>query len=112
MDNVKIDFSGEIIELENVLIGGRAAKEPYAPMSLYGGKLNLDELHNSLYYINRAVIHLLVNEFEIDLEEVDGFLLSALSESLVKEYNLQSEGRSDANVHKVVSKRKNNQDFF
>lgn len=109
MGKILVDFSGEIIEMENALIAGRLSENIHPkspPISLYGGGLNLSELHSALFYAHRTAIRLLVEELDVELEEVDTFLLSALTEAVTMEWNARAKGVDDLDVTKVV-KRKN-----
>ena len=55
---MKVTFSGEIIELTSALLSGKVNDRHGTPTSIYGGPLELDEIHSALYYANRTVIRL------------------------------------------------------
>lgn len=103
---VKIEFQNEIIEMENVLIAGREAHEQLYT-AMYGGSLDLDELHNLLFYTQTTVIKILTGQFEIPFERVDDFLLSAMSEAITKEWNVMHGKAPDVDIERV-SKYRNN----
>jgi hypothetical protein len=102
---IKITFANEVMDLENALISGRL--EDGSPTSCYIGVMDLDELHSYLYFTHRAVIKLLVNQLGVPFGEVDSFLVSALSEAVVKEYNEKARGESDMDVKASMMFRKN-----
>lgn len=108
MDNtMKVTFSGEIIELTSALLSGKVNDRHGTPTSIYGGPLELDEIHSALYYANRTVIRLLTEEFSVALDNVDEFLVSALTEALTKEWNERNSGDSTVDVKKIIKFRKN-----
>ena len=93
MADIKVLFEGERMDLDIMLIGGRDITG--RPTSAYIGPLNPDDIHNCLYYANRAIVKLFVEKFHIPFNEVDSFMISALTEALTKEYNDQNSGHSD-----------------
>jgi hypothetical protein len=93
---IKVVFADEIMTLENALISGKLTDG--SPTSCYIGSIDPDEIHNYLYYAHRAIIRLLVDQFDVPFDEVDNFLLSALAEALTKEYNNRAKGESDMHV--------------
>jgi hypothetical protein len=93
---IKIQFADEIMFLENALLSGRQMDG--SPTSCYIGTMDPDEIHSYLYFANRAVIKLLVDQFNLPLEEAENFLISALGEALTKEYNNHFTGESDMDV--------------
>jgi hypothetical protein len=106
---IKIQFNNESFEMKNALIAGRNDDYFGSPTSCYIGSLNPDEIHSALYFTHRAVIRLLCDQFNVPLDEVDDFLLSALSEALTKEYNNRIKGEDDMDVRKTVKYNKKNQ---
>lgn len=107
--NVKITLGTEKFVLKSALIGGTMDNFLGTPASMYGGAIDLDELHTALYYANRAVLQILVNELNIPLDKTDGFLVSAMSEALVKEYNNQATGECDIDYERRVHDTGKNQ---
>ena len=108
MDNtMKVSFSGESFELTSALVSGRMTDRHGTPTSLYGGPLELEEIHSALYYANRTVIRLLTEEFSVALEDCDEFIISALTEALNKEWNERNTGDSTVDVKKIMKFRKN-----
>lgn len=102
-----ITFSEEKFEMKNALISGRNNDFFGSPISIYCGALDLEEIHHSLFYIHRAVLKLLLDEFDFPLDECDDFLLSAVSEALTKEWNVRNGMKENVAVNKVVKFRKN-----
>lgn len=102
---IQVKCGNELVELENALIAGKEA-DGRSTTAMYMGRLDLDELHNALYYANTGVIKILTEQLEIPLENCDDFLLSALSEALVREYNVQNGHAPDVNFSKVIKFRK------
>lgn len=104
-DGIKVTFSGETMEFSSALFGGAANDFVNSPLSVYCGSLDLDELHNALFYINRTVLKVLIDELEIPLDECDEFLFSAVMEALTKEYNVRHGGNPDMHIRKTVKYR-------
>jgi hypothetical protein len=104
-DPIKVEYSVEKFEMQSALISGKVNDYIGTPTSVYCGPLNLDEIHTALYYTNRTVIRLLVDEFGIDIDRVDEFILSALSEALTKEWNNDRTGETDIDIRKSLRKR-------
>ena len=104
---IKISYADERLELRNALISGRQVDG--SPTSCFIGSIDLDEIHSSLYYSQRAIIRLLTEQFDVPLEEVDSFLLSALAEALTKEYNNRARGESDMDARASFKIRRKNQ---
>lgn len=102
-------FTGEIFRLQNALISGVTNDEMKSPMSLYSGTLDLEEIHNALFYANRAIIKVLMDEFGIPLDCSEEFLLSAVTEAVTEEYNSRSTGNLDVDVRKVFRENRKNQ---
>lgn len=102
---VEVKFDNETLSLESVLIAG---KEPdNANVSMYVGPLDLDILHHNLFLINSGVIKILTKELGVNLDNCDEFLLSAITEALVYEWNIQKGKTSDSGSSKVVKYRDN-----
>ena len=102
---VEIKFQDELIKMENVLIAGKEANGENST-SMYIGHLDLDELHNALFYINSGIIKILTGELDIPLDNCDDFLLSAISEALTREWNVQHGHAPDVAVSKIIKYRK------
>jgi hypothetical protein len=102
---IRVMCQNEVVELENALIAGKDA-DGRSTTALYMGRLDLDELHNALFYANTGVIKILTEQLEIPLDNCDDFLLSALSEALTREWNVQHENAPDVNFSKVIKYRK------
>lgn len=102
---IRVTCQDEIIELENALIAGKEADD-LSSTAMYMGRLNLDELHNALFYANTGVIKILTEQLDIPLDACDDFLLSALSEALTREYNVQHGHAPDVNISKVIKYRR------
>lgn len=99
---IRLEIAGESVELKSALISGRTNDFYGSPLSCYAGSLEIEELHTALYFAHRAIIRILCDELEVPIEKIDDFLLSALSEALVKEQNNRMTGESDLNVSKKV----------
>jgi hypothetical protein len=93
--NIKVIAGDEVMILKGALISGDLEDGIGSPTSMYIGKMDLDYIHRALYYANRTVLRILVDEFGIPLDKTDDFLVSAMSEALVKEYNNSVSGNSD-----------------
>jgi hypothetical protein len=107
---LKIVFDNTIqIEMKNALVSGRLDDFAKSPTSLYSGLLDLEEIHEAAFYAHRAVLKLLLDEFDFSLDDAESFLLSAVSEAVTKEYNVRVSGISDADVTKVVKDYRNSQ---
>lgn len=102
-------FTGEIFRMRSALISGVMNDDLDTPTSLYSGTLDLEEVHTALFYANRAVIKILMDEFGIPLDCSEEFLLSAVSEAVTEEYNARSKGNLDVDVRKVFRENKKNQ---
>jgi hypothetical protein len=102
---IQVKCGDELVELENALIAGKES-DGLSTTALYMGRLDLDELHNALFYANTGVLKILTEQFEIPLENCDDFLLSALSEAFTRELNVQHGHAPDVNVSKVIKYRK------
>jgi len=103
---IQVRCENELIELENALIAGKEA-DGRSTTAMYMGRLNLDELHNALFYANTGVIKILTEQLDIPLDNCDDFLLSALSEALTREYNVKHGHAPDVNISKVIKYRRN-----
>lgn len=100
---IHVRFDDETLKLESALIAG---KEPDSNnISMYVGPLSLDDLHHNLFLINSGVIKILTKELGINLDNCDDFLLSAVTEALVYEWNLHKGKVSDSGSSKVVKYR-------
>jgi hypothetical protein len=106
---LRIQFADENFELRGALISGKDSGIFGQPISLYCGPLDLDEIHSALYYANRAVVRMLTEEFGVEFDQVDSFLLSAVAECMTKELNVRANGQEDLDVRKSVKYRGNNQ---
>jgi hypothetical protein len=102
---IQVKCGDELVELENALIAGKES-DGLSTTALYMGRLDLDELHNALFYANTGVLKILTEQFEIPLENCDDFLLSALSEAFTRELNVQHGHAPDVNISKVIKYRK------
>lgn len=105
-NNIKIIFADESFTLKSALISGK--HNDFHPTSIYCGELDFDEIHSALYYANRAVIKLLTEHFGVPFDNVDDFLLSALSEAMTKEWNVMNSGDSDTEVRKTIIRKTQN----
>jgi hypothetical protein len=105
MADIKVQYETERMNLDIMLVGGRDVTGH--PTSAYIGPLNPDDIHNCLYYANRAIIKLFVNHFHVPFDDVDNFMISALSEAMTKEYNDHRAGRSDLEARTSIKFNKN-----
>jgi hypothetical protein len=103
---IEIHFQGEKIIMDNALIAGKESSQLHYT-AMYGGSLDLDELHNLLFYAQSTVIKILTGQFDIPFEHVDDFLLSAMSEAITKEWNVMQGKARDVDIERV-SKYRNN----
>lgn len=97
-NNVKMTFFGgqvDELEMKSALISGRSSDSVESPMSLYCGILDLEEIHTALFYAHRAVLKILSEEFSIPMSEAESFIISAATEAIIKEYNVQNGGETD-----------------
>ena len=102
---IHVRFDDETLSLESALIAG---KEPdNNNISMYVGPLSLDDLHQNLFLINSGIIKILTKELGVSLDNCDDFLLSAVTEALVYEWNIQKGKTSDSGSSKVVKYRDN-----
>lgn len=107
MENkIIVKLPSEYLELKSGLIGGKTDDFDEDLIGIYGGPLNLDDIHTCLYGSLRSIITLLRREFNLSLDEIDTFALSALNEAMVKEMNID-EGNSD--IEKIVKTYRKNQ---
>jgi len=102
---IQVRCGDEIVELENALIAGKES-DGLSTTAMYMGRLNLDEIHSALYYANTGVIKILTEQLDIPLDNCDDFLLSALSEALTRQYNVQHGHAPDVNISKVIKYRR------
>ena len=105
MADIKVQYETEKMDLDIMLVGGRNT-DGY-PTSAYIGPLFPDDIHNCLYYANRAIIKLFANQFKVPWDDIDTFMLSALSEAMTKEFNDQRLGRSDLEARTSIKFNKN-----
>ena len=106
---LRVTFSDETVLMHSALISGKMDNFLDSYTSVYCGPLDLEEIHTALFFMNRAVIKLLVSEFGIWLDSVDDFLLSAMTEALTKEYNVNVSGDSDVEFQKKIRFRTDSQ---
>lgn len=103
-ETAKVYIAGERFDFDTVLCAG--ITEDDAPVSFYTGPADLDEIHNILYYTNRTVIRTLIKEFDIPLDDMDDFFLSAISEAFTKEWNAMNHtGHKKISFHKITKLR-------
>jgi hypothetical protein len=102
---IEIKFQNEIIKLESALIVGKE-NESENTNAMYIGSLNFDELHNALFYVNVTVLKILTGEMGVPLDECDDFLLSAMSEALTRQWNVENGHVPDVEVSKVTKFRR------
>ena len=102
-------FTGEEIEMHCALVSGVVTDDKESPMSLYSGTLDLEQIHSVVFYANRAVIKILVDEFGIPLENAEEFLISAVTESVTEEFNARVSGNPDVDIRKVIRAVRKNQ---
>lgn len=102
-----VTFSGETFDLKNALIAGRM--DDGTPTSMFSGVLDLDEIHTLLYFANRTVTKMLVEEFNIPLELAEEFLSSAVSEACTQEFNVRARGVEDVEIQKIIRALKKSQ---
>lgn len=100
---VEIKFKDEIVRMESALITGKEANR--GNTSMYVGPLDLNEIHNALFLANAGILKVLTGEMDIDLDDCDDFLLSALSEAITYEWNVQRGHARNPEVSKVVRYR-------
>jgi hypothetical protein len=93
MADVRVLYENERMDLEIMLVGGKTS-DGY-PTSAYIGPLHPDDIHNCLYFANRAIIKLFANQFKVPWDDIDSFMISALSEAMTKEFNDYKNGHSD-----------------
>ena len=103
---IDVHFQNEVISMDNALIAGKESSQQFYT-AMYGGVLDLDELHNLLFYTHSTVIKILTGQFEVPFDEVDDFLLSAMSEAITKEWNVMNGKARDVDIERV-SKYRNN----
>lgn len=101
--SVEIRFKDEIIRMESALIAGQESEQNST--SMYIGPLNLDEIHKALFLVNTGVLKVLTRELGIDLDDCDDFLLSAMSEALTYEWNVQRGKASKTDAPRIVKYR-------
>jgi hypothetical protein len=102
---VEVKFDNDILNLECAIVAGK--EQDSANISMYVGPLDLDLLHHNLFLVNSGVIKILTRELGISLDNCDEFLLSALTEALVYEWNLHKGKVSNSETSKVVKYRDN-----
>jgi hypothetical protein len=102
---IEIKFQNELIKLESALIVGKE-KDSENTNAMYCGSLNFDELHNALFYVNVTVLKILTGEMGVPLDDCDDFLLSALSEALTRQWNVDNGHAPDVEVSKVTKFRR------
>ena len=101
MDNtIEIRFKNEIVRMESALIAGQETRENST--SMYVGPLSLDEIHKALFLVNTGVLKVLTQELDIDLDDCDDFLLSAMSEAITYEWNTR---RGKASSPRIIKYR-------
>jgi hypothetical protein len=101
---VEITFKDEFMRMEDILIAGRDVDTGnYTTMFI--GDLDLNELHNALFYINTGVIKILTNELGISLDDCDDFMISSISEALTREWNVQRGSYTESGVSRVIKYR-------
>ena len=104
MADIKIEFETEKMNLDTMLVGGRDVSG--RPTSCFIGSLHPEDIHNCLFYANRAIIKLFTEKFHVPFEEAEKFIMSALTEALTKEYNDKITGYSDLEARTEMKFRK------
>jgi hypothetical protein len=102
---VEVTFDNEVLKLESSLVAGKELDG--ANISMYVGPLDLDILHHNLFLVNSGVLKILTKELGVSLDNCDEFLLSALTEALVYEWNIYKGKVCDSGSSKVVKYRDN-----
>jgi hypothetical protein len=102
---VEIKFDNDVLKLDSTLVAGK--EHNGSNISMYIGPLDFDLLHHNLFLINSGVIKILTKELGVSLDNCDEFLLSALTEALVYEWNLHKGKVSNSETSKVVKYRNN-----
>lgn len=102
---VEVKFDNDLMKLESALVSGK--ERDGGNIAMYVGPLDFDILHHNLFLINSGVIKILTKELGVNLDNCDEFLLSALTEALVYEWNLQKGKVSNSETSKVVKYRNN-----
>ena len=69
---------------------------------MYVGPLALDDLHHNVFLINSGVIKILTRELGIKLDDCDDFLISAITEALVYEWNTEKGHVPNPEFSKVI----------
>jgi hypothetical protein len=100
---VEVKFSDETTKLESALIAGKESNG--GSISMYVGPLDLDELHHNLFLVNTGVIKILTRELGVKLDDCDDFLISAITEALVYEWNTEKGHVPNPEFSKVVKYR-------
>jgi hypothetical protein len=102
---VQVKFENELINLESALIVGKEVGGT-KNTAMYVGSLDFDDIHSVLFYVNTSVLKILTGQMGIDLDDCDDFLLSAMSEAITKEWNVQNGHAQDVEMQKVVKFRR------
>jgi hypothetical protein len=106
---VEIRFDNEIINIENVFIGGRIAGEDGSVMGFYGGSLDVGEMGISLMCLLRGAIKAFHEECELSLEECEKLILVCLTEAFHREAQEKSKESLQKELYKVVNRFMKNQ---
>jgi hypothetical protein len=96
-----VDVCGETYHFESALISGTNEKDGL-PVTLFSGRLDIDDIHKLLVYTHRTVVKMLVDHFDIPLENVDSVLYSAMSTALEKEFNIKMGLEVDSDQQRII----------
>lgn len=98
---IYVDYLGEKCVLKTGLIGGWSDEENSRPITMFGGPLDADDMLHSLLYINRAVFKILVNEFDLKLDDSLELLLQVLKNSFAEEIKSRVHEETDVTIKTV-----------
>ena len=100
-NKIYLNYLGESSVLRTALVGGFTDDDD-KPITMFGGKLDLDEVLLSLVYINRAVLKILSNEFDLKLDEGLEVLTKVLKESFMQELQSVVNDQNDVSMKTIV----------
>lgn len=82
---VEVKWSGNVMHLENVFIGGRWVEEGKSPVGFYGGEINIGEMGISLMNLLRGVIQITSEECGLTPDKCEDFIVSCVAEAIRRE---------------------------
>ena len=106
---VMLVMDGEIIYIENALIGARMEDKDHTPFSVYAGQMDIGEIGLSLLQIFRAVLKINMDEMDMPMRTAEDFILFTLKEAVRLETERKDDVTKNRSIETFVKKYMDNQ---